>query len=92
MKLIEAVEQLENLDQESTIYASEPWGAESRALVAPEPDEGGLPPDAETLGLRYFLEVFIARDFIQDWTASLDYEPKLEAKCARLIEYAIKDA
>ncbi len=92
MKLIEAVEQLENLDEESTIYAAEPWTVDSNALVAREPDQGGLPPDAETLGLKYFLEVFIARDFIQDWTANLDDEPASEAKCARLIEYAIKDA
>lgn len=92
MKLIEAVEQLDALDQESTIYASEPWTSESNALVALEPSDGGLPPAAEAVGLKYFLEVFIAREFIEGWLASLGAEPTLREKCSRLIQYAVNDA
>ena len=92
MTLIEAIENLGTLDEESTIYASEPWTAGSTTIVAPEPKDGGLPPDAAKLGLKYFLEIFIARDFLDDWVANLDAEPTLQEKCARLIQYAIKDA
>jgi hypothetical protein len=37
-------------------------------------------------------EVFIALDFLDDWTASLEKPPTLQERCARLIHYAIYDA
>jgi hypothetical protein len=92
MTLIEVINNLETLDQESTIYASEPWTEDSTALIATEPEEGGIPSNAAKLGLKYFLEVFVARDFIEDWMASLDAKPTPQEKCSRLIQYAVKDA
>jgi hypothetical protein len=92
MKLIEVVRDLDALDVESTIYASQPWAENSEALVAHEPESGGLPAEAERLGLRYFLEVFIARDFVEGWVANLDAPPTPHQTCARLIKYAATDA
>jgi hypothetical protein len=92
MRLLELVRTLDSLDIESTIYALEPWTENSKALVASEPDSGGLPADAKELGLKYFLELFIARQFLEDWVGSLGTEPTLQEKCARLIQYAINDA
>jgi hypothetical protein len=92
MKLIEAIRDLNILDEEGTIYASQPWTEDSEAIVAHEPESGGLPDEAEQLGLIYFLEVFIARDFVESWMASLDAQPTLQQKCARLIQYAATDA
>jgi hypothetical protein len=92
MKLIEAIRDLESLDEESTIYAAEPWHEDSEAIVAREPDSGGLPAEAEKRGLKYFLEVFIARDFAADWASALGAQPSLQQKCARLIKYASTDA
>lgn len=92
MTLIKAIETLETLDQESTIYVAEPWTEDSAVVVTHEPEKGGLPTEAAKLGLKYFLEVFVARDFIEDWTAELDKEPTLQEKCSRLIQYAEKDA
>jgi predicted secreted protein len=60
MTLADVIEHLDDLDESATIYAQSPWSAESRAVVAVEP-EGGLPP-AEAAGLEYFLEVNVARD------------------------------
>jgi hypothetical protein len=34
-----------------------------------------MPPEAEWLNLKYFLEVFIARNFIEDWTANCGPHP-----------------
>jgi hypothetical protein len=42
--------------------------------------------------MEYFLEVFIAREFLEDWRTNLEAEPTLEQKCARLIKYATDDA
>jgi len=92
MTLIEIVQDLQTLDGESTIYAAAPWSENSTAIVAPEPQAGGLPLEAANLGLRYFVEVFIARDFLEDWSKGLGKVPTLQEKCARLISYAINDA
>lgn len=92
MTLIEIIRDLEALDGESTIYAAAPWIENSNAIVASEAQGGGLPTEAAQLGLKYFLEVFIAREFLEDWSTSLQAEPTLQEKCARLIQYAINDA
>jgi hypothetical protein len=92
MTLLESIRNLDSLDEESTIYAAEPWKADSRAIVAREADIGGLPAEAQKLGLKYFLEIFVARDFLEGWVECLDAEPTLQEKCARLIQYATTDA
>jgi hypothetical protein len=92
MKLIEAIRDLDDFNPESTIYASQPWTENSETIMAHEPDSGGLPAEAERLGLRYFLEVFVAREFVEGWIANLDVPPSPHEKCARLIEYAVTDA
>ena len=92
MKLIELVQDLDALDEQSTIYASQPWTETSEAIVAHEPEAGGTPAEAKRLGLKYFLEIFIAREFIEGWMANFDTQPTLQQKCARLIQYAANDA
>jgi hypothetical protein len=92
VRLSDVVLGLECFDQEDTIYASEPWTADSEAIVAREPVTGGLPPDAERHGLKYFLEVAIAHDFVDAWNTELEEPPNLLERCGRLIEYAKNDA
>ena len=92
MSLGEAVSQLDSLDNESTIYAAEPWTENSKAIVEREPESGGLPRIAQNLGLKYFLEVFVARDFLDGWIANLETEPGDAEKSDRLIQFAINDA
>ena len=92
MKLIEAVHQLETLDDESTIYAAEPWNEGSEVIVEQETESGALPSEAHRLRLKYFLEVLIARDFLDGWLSTLETEPTIQQKCTRLIQYAVNDA
>ena len=92
VKLAKVVERLAELDSRDTIYVSEPWTEGSDAVVAPEPEQGGMPPEAAEVGMKYFLEVSIACDFVEDWIASLDEKPNSTAICRRLIRYAIDDA
>jgi hypothetical protein len=75
-----------------TIYAAKPWTAKSSAIVAFEPASGGLPEAGSREGLNYFLEVFIARDFLSDWESGLDKHPSPAERCERLIRFAIDDA
>ena len=92
MTLANLLASLDSLDAEDTIYAAEPWNKGSMALVAHEPETGGLPEEAQTQGMKYFLEVFVARDFLEDWKPSLGKEPSRDEVCDRLIQYAIRDA
>jgi hypothetical protein len=90
MTLSEVIRDLEKYEVEATIYAEKPWSEDSLAVVAFEPDGGGLPEEAKTLS--YFLEVFVARDFVEDWLPSLDLPPTPQELCSRLIQYAVSDA
>lgn len=92
MTLAQAVGRLSELDADDTIYAAEPWTENSNVIVAAEPPAGGLPAQAAERGLTYFLEVFIANDFLEDWKKSLPQTPTLPAMCERLIAYAVNDA
>jgi hypothetical protein len=92
MSLLQAVQELDSLDQESTIYASQPWTADSKVMVAMEPQSGGIPKNVEELGLEYFLEVFIAQEVLEGWIANLGRVPSTAEKTARLIQYATDDA
>jgi hypothetical protein len=91
-RLGDIVTRLSEFDVSDTIYAAEPWTEDSNAIVAYEPESGGLPPEAAEANMKYFLEVSIASDFLEDWIASLQDEPSASATCERLIQYAINDA
>lgn len=90
--LIKIIQELEAFDNESTIYAAKPWTENSRASVLSGPESGELPSEAKKLGLTYFLEIIIAKNFLLDLAASLDASPTLQEKCLRLIQYATNDA
>jgi hypothetical protein len=91
-KLIEIVGELGVLEDDMTIYAAEPWTAESPAVVDMEPESGGVPASASEHGMTYLLEVLVARDFLHDWVAAQDKPPTLRQQCERLIRYAVDDA
>jgi hypothetical protein len=91
-RLIELIQQLDLLDVDGTIFAAEPWSNASEAIVALEPGSGGMPAEAGRRGLKYFLEVSIAREVLDGWIANLGVQPSLSQKCARLITYAANDA
>ena len=91
MTLAQVVGDLGALDEQATIYAAEPWVPEAEALVALEPNSGLLPDAAAQRGLRYFIQVSIARDLIEDWLLALRTAPALHEKCLRLIAYAVHE-
>ena len=92
MKLIEIIRDLESFDNEGIICAVKPWAENSEAIVVVESGARRCPAEAADLGMEYLLEVFVAREFLDGWVASLDTRPTLQEKCARLIQYAINDA
>jgi hypothetical protein len=91
MRLSDIVKELSSTDQELTIYVAEPWSPHSQAMLAREPDEGGVPAEASGAHMTYFLEVFIAQEFVRDLVAALS-DSSLDDLCERLVKYAKYDA
>jgi hypothetical protein len=87
--LIQVIRDFDFLDQQSTVFAAKPWTADSQAIVARVPDGGGLPEEAQELGLTYFLEVAVARKHLRAWAKGRGRDATLQEQCARLIQYAI---
>jgi hypothetical protein len=92
MKLIDLIKEIDNIDQEAIIFQEEKENFHSNILLsfAEDGDEGIKHHDGKKY--YYLIEVFLAKEFIDDWVASLDYEPTLEEKAKRLHDYAINDA
>jgi len=63
--LIDVVRDLESLPEEATICAAKPWSETSQALIVAEADDRGMSSEAQSLGMAYFWEVFIAREFLE---------------------------
>lgn len=92
MTLLDVVTHLDTFDPESTIYAAEPWSPTSSAVVATEPDDGAVPRDAASQKAKYFIEVFVAQEFLAAWKANVKpYASEIE-RCERLVQYALNDA
>lgn len=92
MKLVDIVGNLSTYGAELTIYAAEPWTYNAAAVVAGEPDTGGLPPEAAAIGASYFIEVFVAREFLEGWQQNEHPSATAQEQCERLIHYAVHDA
>lgn len=89
MKLRELLRDRRDWSDEGTIYVVEPWGGDADALLSnATPDTtGSIIQDGQSYA--YFLEGFIARDFLDDLEAPDDVD---EAACERLVRYATDDA
>lgn len=91
--LIEILDDIDDLDDELTIYASDKphWSETSLAVACREPEDGSLPAEAE--GLKYLLEVRLAKDVIRVWRAwRNNAQPIPKEKCEAVIYYATNDS
>jgi hypothetical protein len=91
-RLIDVIANLRSQDGDLTIYATRPWTCDSLAVVAREPDDRGVPREAASLGAEYFIEVFVAGEFLEGWMATSPGPRSDVDRCERLIQYAIDDA
>lgn len=92
MTLIDVINQLGYLNNDDTIYAEKPWTPDSEVVIETEPDDGGVPDQAGKMNAEYFIEIFLAKEFLEGWLSSLDQKPSLKDQCSRLIKYAENDA
>ncbi|MGO8919869.1 MAG: hypothetical protein ACLQJR_28550 [Stellaceae bacterium] len=88
MTLLDVTQNLMTLDRDLTIYAAEPWTPESAAILDEQDERPGYSLDPKG-DKTYFIEVFIAQDFLKEWVE--EGRPAREM-CERLIYYATYDA
>lgn len=91
MKLVDVVNTINNIDEESIIFQEDRENFDSDVILsfAEEGDEG-----VKEGGKKYYylIEVFLAKEFIDERVASLNYKPTANEIAKRLYDYAINDA
>lgn len=91
MMLRDTLASIEQLDEDATIYAAEPWTAASPAVVALEGEQEAM--DALRDGMAYLLEVSIAREVIEVWAAWRGGRVPNPEECSEaVIYYAMNDS
>ena len=92
MKLVDLVNTINSVDEESIIFQEDRDFFDSNIILSfAEEGDGGI-KQKEGRKYYYLIEVFLAKEFIDDWTASLDYKPAADEIAKRLYDYAINDA
>lgn len=89
MKLRELLRGRRDWSEDETIYVVEPWSGDADALLSSDTPDTTGPIAHAGKSYAYFLEGFIARDFLNNLGAPDDVG---ETACGRLIRYAIDDA
>lgn len=94
MELIEIMRRDELADdEEATIYVARPWSPEADAIVVSPAPSTTSPVERDGRAFDYFLEGFLAREFLEDLEASGEFKGASERQlCERLIRYADADA
>jgi hypothetical protein len=92
MKITDIVESIDSLDDDLIIFQEDLDDFNSNVILAnAEEGDGGIKKE-NGKSYYYLLEIFLAKEFIEDWVQSLDYDPGLDAIAKRLYDYAINDA
>ncbi|MGA0601456.1 hypothetical protein ACO2Q3_12200 [Caulobacter sp. KR2-114] len=94
MRLIDLLARPDLLDDDDgAIYVARPWRPEAEALVVSPAPDGTEPISLEGTPLEYFLETYLAHEFLEDFAesdAGAGADPR--QACERLIRYAQADA
>ncbi len=92
MKLIDVVENIENLEEELIVFQENRDDYNSDVILSngEEGDEGVKVENGKKY--YYLMEIFLAKEFIEDWVPSLNYSPSPDEITKRLYDYAINDA
>jgi hypothetical protein len=101
MNLREVIQNIGSFDEEGSIFALKfngKYSASSEAEVLEMSDDELQLPTAEVAeqrcpGKSYFLEVFLVKEFLEDWATNHNgKQPSIEEACDCLIYYAENDS
>jgi hypothetical protein len=89
MNLAEALNQVEDLDDDLVIFAKKPWSFHSDAIVGLLDDDFKPPKKITDLGFSYFLEIAVAKEVLGVFG---DRGTTIEERSSLLMYYAENDA
>ena len=93
MRLLDAIREVANCPDDLIIYVLPPWSPEADAVFMVADGNEAEPVQFHGQQYHYFLETFIARDFMEDYAATVEGAAATESeRCERLIRYARDDA
>lgn len=92
MKLIDIIENIDQIGDEMTIFLEDISNYESEIFLVNGEGECGLIKEEQGKKYHYLLEVFIAKEFIEDWLPTLNHQPTSNEIAKRVYEYGINDA
>jgi len=92
MKLTDVIKEIENIDEEAIIFKENRENPNSDIILSFAPDGDQGIKEVERKKYYYLIEVFLAKEFVDDWEASLNYKPSIDEKSKRVYEYATNDA
>jgi hypothetical protein len=88
--ILELLERIDELDAEDVIFAKPDWDENAEARVFMFTEDHRAPPEAGALGFKYFMEVDVVREVLEEFRDRPDASSL--AKCRRVIHYATYDA
>ena len=91
MTLEYLVANIDEFDEELVIFQKDELSIDSD-IVLFEQDDDNTVRIKDGIKYIYFLELFLAKEFIEDWTNGLDLKPNTREIALRLLQYAIYDA
>lgn len=92
MKLIELISRIDEVDEESIIFMEDTGKFDSDVILShAEEGDAGI-KKIEGREYYYLIEVFLAKEFIEDWVGGIKYKPTSRQVAKRLHQYAINDA
>jgi hypothetical protein len=89
MNLVDLVKIIDSVDEEYIIFQENNDDYGSDIILSSIEDRKVL---EEGKIYYYLIEVFLAKEFINDWIASLNFKPTVNEIAKRLHDYAINDA
>jgi hypothetical protein len=91
MTLEYLVANIDEFDEELIIFQKDELSIDSEVVLF-EQDKDDTVRIKDGITYVYFSEFFIAKEFIEDWTNSLDFKPTAREIALRLLQYAVYDA
>ncbi len=92
MTLESLVENINEIGEDLVIFQEKELSMNSDVVLFNQDDDYSIERIKNNIRYVYFMEVFIAKDFINDLVNSLQTKPSTKDIALRLLEYAINDA
>ncbi|MGF7041125.1 hypothetical protein [Mucilaginibacter lappiensis] len=92
MKLVDVIKIIESINEEQIIFQENMEDFNSDIILSTGDEGDGGIKVVDTKKYYYLIEIFLAKEFIEDWVETLTYAPDHNEIAKRLYNYAINDA